>query len=927
MEPCTNMHDVKLKPRMLRTLITQRLPDEDQPSRLPTKLSHVISVVRTHKLLSEYFPQSTENKAIERWKSAVDDWVDRLQKLVSSDMPDQCWTGICLLGLTCRECNVDRFLASYSVWFDKLYSRIQQPTESQFVKVASCNSISDLLIRLGRLPNMKKDGSTLAGKLIQPVLKLLNEDSSEVVWEGAVHLLCTNLTFFPASIHRYYDSAEAAIASKLLSGKFCVNMMKKLAYCLALLPNSKGDEDNWCLLMQKILLYINVRLNDVFQGLEEETKGGEAVRELVRPGKETPPPLGGHTLLEEATDKATKRSELLQMSSISMLMLCCCKMLTTLYPVKVTIPIHSLLALVERVIMIDGSVLRAALPFMTSQQQESVCLELPDLHLYSLELLKAAIEVMHSQLLPHAAYVVRLVKTYFKRCSSPKLRIELYSVTKSLLIFMGVGMGLCLAQDIVENSFVDLKPVGDGSRCTSSSLNMKSASSVPMQSNHRKRKLGSTTIAFDEQHEKTGLEVKAPEIHPSQISVKIAALEVLEVLLSVVLFFQLYTARIPSYKDANWLPSLIFIPRMSAAFLSVFNRNEECSGNLSVNSLWHHVVTTLTKGGGLRFEAWRPDVDLLLYNLAADSCKDGWAYEENSTFLSNEPIVTSADYQLAALRALLTSLLSPSRARPLYLAQGFELFRKGKLEAGTKVSGFCMHALLALEAIIHPRALPLEQPPSINCNSTDKVNRRFPENVYSSGQKHSNPSTSGIQVSEGGDPYSYDDDLYVKWVGNSSPSEAPINSPTKNMDSVKPSEMLTVAGSSGSNIPDRSRHEQADMGMRDNDVEIVMQFQEPTYSKGATDPVITNDLDGRDMEIERAVADGASDYKDHETASGANLLADNRDGFADGGVNALASSYTEKGKAAVFDVDDDSSMDSLPDIVDVDPDSDGEESS
>ncbi|KAL5801916.1 hypothetical protein ACOSQ3_033548 [Xanthoceras sorbifolium] len=865
MEPCTNMHDVKLKPRMLRTLITQRLPDEDQPSRLPTKLSHVISVVRTHKLLSEYFPQSTENKAIERWRSAVDDWVDRLLKLVSSDMPDQCWTGICLLGLTCRECNVDRFLASYSVWFDKLYSRIQQPTESQFVKVASCNSISDLLIRLGRLPNMKKDGSTLAGKLIQPVLKLLNEDSSEVVWEGAVHLLCTNLTFFPASIHRYYDSAEAAIASKLLSGKCCANMMKKLAYCLALLPNSKGDEDSWCLLMQKILLYINVRLNDVFQGLEEETKGSEAVRELVRPGKETPPPLGGHTLLEEARDKATKRSELLQMSSISMLMLCCCKMLTTLYPVKVTIPIHSLLALVERVIMIDGSVLRAALPFMTSQQQESVCLELPDLHLYSLELLKAAIEVMHSQLLPHAAYVVRLVKTYFKRCSSPKLRIELYSVTKSLLIFMGVGMGLCLAQDIVENSFVDLKLVADGSRCSSSSLNMKSASSVPMQSNHRKRKHGSTTIAFDEQHEKTGLEVKAPEIHPSQISVKIAALEVLEVLLSV--------------------------------------------------------------GGGLRFEAWRPDVDLLLYYLAADSCKDGWAYEENSTFLSNEPIVTSADYQLAALRALLTSLLSPSRSRRLYLAQGFELFRKGKLEAGTKVSGFCMHALLALEAIIHPRALPLEQPPSINCNSTDKVNRRFPENVYSSGQKHSNPSTSGIQVAEGGDPYSYDDDLYVKWVGSGSPSEAPINSPTKNMDSVKPSEMLTVAGSSDTNIPDRSSHEQADMGMRDNDVEIVMQFQEPTYSKGATDPAITNDLDGRDMEIERAVADGASDYKDHETASGANLLADNRDGFADGGVNALASSYTEKGKAAVFDMDNDSSMDSLPDIVDVDPDSDGEESS
>ncbi|KAK2634255.1 hypothetical protein Ddye_029047 [Dipteronia dyeriana] len=867
MEHCTNMHDVKLKPRSLRTLIRERLPDEDQPCRLPIKLSHVISVVRTHKLLSESFPQATEKKDVERWKSAVDEWVDRLLKLISSDMSDNCWTGICLLGLTCQECNVDRFLASYSVWFNKLYSCIQQPTESQFVKVASCNSISDLLIRLGRLPNVKKDGSTLAGKLVQPVLKLLKEDSSEVVWEGAVHLLCTNLTFFPASVHRYYDNAEAAIVSKLLSGKCCVNMMKKLAYCLALLPNSKGDEDSWCLLMQKILLYINSRLNDIFEGFEEETKGSEAVSELVPPGKETPPPLGGHTLFEDATDKATRRSVLLQMSSISMLILCCCKMLTTLYPVKVTAPIHPLLALVERIIMVDGSVLRAAVPFMTSKQQESVCLELPDLHLYNLELLKATIAGMHSQLLPHSAYVVRLVKTHFKRCSSPKLRIKLYSVTKSLLIFMGVGMGICLAQNIVDNSFIDLNPVGDGSRCTSSSLYLKSASSVPMQTSHRKRKHGSTTISFEEQDEKTGLEVEASEIHPSQISVKIATLEVLEVLLSV--------------------------------------------------------------GGGLRFEAWRPDVDLLLFTLATDSCKDGWAYEENSTFLSNEPIITWADYQLATLRAFFTSLLSPSRIRPLYLAQGLELFRKGKQEAGTKVSGFCKNSILALEAIIHPRALPLEQPPSVIRNCSDKVNRRFPENVYSFVHKHSNQSTSSIQEL-GVDPYSYDDDLYVKWVGNGNPSEAPINSPTKNMDSVKPSEIFG-AHRTEMLAADRSKQEQADEGMRNNEVEFVtesqqfrganMQFLEPASSKGAMDPEINDDLDGTDMEIERAVPDDT----DEETASAADFLADKSDGFANVGVgNALV---TEKGKVAVFDMDDDTSVDSFPDIVDVDPDSDEEESS
>ncbi|KAI9156964.1 hypothetical protein LWI28_014778 [Acer negundo] len=135
--------------------------------------------------------------------------------------------------------------------------------------------------------------------------------STRTTSESDDFLLCvTSKTNDPllrvASMHFFWINAEAAIASKLLSGKCCVNMMKKLAYCLALLPNSKGDEDSWCLLMQKILLYINVHLNDIFEGLEEETKGSEAVRELVPPGKETPPPLGGHTLSEEARDNATR---------------------------------------------------------------------------------------------------------------------------------------------------------------------------------------------------------------------------------------------------------------------------------------------------------------------------------------------------------------------------------------------------------------------------------------------------------------------------------------------------------------------------------------------------------------------------------------------------------------------------------------------
>ncbi|GAV92983.1 hypothetical protein CFOL_v3_36361 [Cephalotus follicularis] len=72
-------------------------------------------------------------------------------------------------------------------------------------------------------------------------------------------------------------------------------------------------------------------------------------------------------------------------------------------------------------------------------QQESICSEIPVLHFYSLELLMAIIKGMRSQFLPHAAYIVRFLKQYMKRCALPELRTKVYSTIRALLISMGVG--------------------------------------------------------------------------------------------------------------------------------------------------------------------------------------------------------------------------------------------------------------------------------------------------------------------------------------------------------------------------------------------------------------------------------------------------------------------------------------------------------
>ncbi|KAI3953935.1 hypothetical protein MKW98_017759 [Papaver atlanticum] len=639
-----NMYDIRLKPKLLRSLIKDYLPDEKQPIPSPSQLSYIVSTIKTHGLLSECVStnnnEPVEQKHMDKWKTTVDSWVDRLLLLTSSKMPDKIWAGICLIGVTCQECSVDRFLASYSLWFQKLHSQIQSSSDSHFVKVATCASLSDMFTRLAGFSTMKKDATNNAGKLTQPILKQLTEESSEAVLDGAVDLLCTLIKYFPASVHRHYDSVEAVIVSKIMSGKCSAVMLKKFADCLALLPKIRGDEESWLLVMQKNLISVNAYLTDAFQGLEEDSASREFLRLLVLPGKEPPPPLGGNLSVQTS---AENRSEKLLLSRVSTLMLCCCTMLTNPYPVQVTIPVRPLLALVKRVLLVDGSLSEALMPFMTVMQQEFICSELPGLQLNSLDLLTAIIKGVRSQLLPYAADVVRLLTKYFKGCAFPPLRIQVYSITKMLLISMGVGMALYLAQEVINNAFVDLDSLRNEKSVASSSINAKAATDSLNQPGNRKRKHG--TVRGDQQSG-VNLEVallKSKSATP--ISVQIAALQALEALLTV--------------------------------------------------------------GGALRSECWRSNVDLLLITVATNVCDGGWASEDKNASVSSGEQRTWANLQLAVLHALLASLLSPSRVRPPYLSRGLELFRRGKQETGTKLAEFCAHALLALEVLIHPRSLPM----------------------------------------------------------------------------------------------------------------------------------------------------------------------------------------------------------------------------
>ncbi|CAI0558727.1 unnamed protein product [Linum tenue] len=462
-------------------------------------------------------------------------------------------------------------------WLEQLLSTMQRSSDDSSLKVACCASISHLITRLPGFPELKRDWTARAGRLVELLLKIFNEDNPHTVQESAVHLLSAIIT--SSSLPSYYDIVEKATVSKLFSGNDNPNLRKKFATTLALLPNFNRGKDNWLPLLKSILLLLNGLLTDIFSGFEDGCKLDEAMRLLVPEGVDKPKEIWGQKLVEDVSGKGKRMAKL---HTALLLMSSCLTMLTNSYPIQVKLPVLALLALVDRVLTVHGS-LPNVKSFVIAAEQEYVCSELPVLHSYGLDLLSSVIECLRGQLLRHAAHIFQLVK----------------------------GMGIYFGQVVVSNALIDLNDVA--------------VHTIDMSSN-------ASSEAYGRPSQSQG----------ASNSVKKAALEAIKALITV--------------------------------------------------------------GGALCSEPWRSTIDNLVINIAKKSCI-GKLGDERSLLSNDHPSMLS-DLQFAALDALLASLLSPSRTRPPHLAQSLELFSRGRREAGMKISEFCTHALLALEVLMHPRALP-----------------------------------------------------------------------------------------------------------------------------------------------------------------------------------------------------------------------------
>lgn len=267
-----------------------------------------------------------------------------------------------------------------------------------------------------------------------------------------------------------------------------------------------------------------------------------------------------------------------------------------------------------------------------------------------------------------------------------------------------------------------------------------------------------------------------------------------------------------------------------------------------------------------------------------------------------------------------------------------EFLFAGRQQTGTKLAEFCGHALLTLEVLIHPRALPMVDYAYANNNYFGEAQSNLQHDYFG----RSNSTPYGLpQVRP-----DYDEYLCAEWLQNGNEADVSLDKNTTEEPSeacrANDPEALSVHVSSGTNIKERTEMVLetatcADAEMKtaedENNVtsdqlrESAVQLQEPVSRTANTPAVETRSDVADDIVSEKIVSDRTvpqNEVTHMEKRQGS--LVNNNFEFASQS-NSLRQRTSDLSIldefASKFDCDK-SDEDDFPDIVDGDPDSDSE---
>lgn len=235
--------------------------------------------------------------------------------------------------------------------------------------------------------------------------------------------------------------------------------------------------------------------------------------------------------------------------------------------------------------------------------------------------------------------------------------------------------------------------------------------------------------------------------------------------------------------------------------------------------------------------------------------------------------------------------------------------------------------------LIHPRALPLDDFSAVNRNPLDNgAHSKYPESMHFGGRELNTPFSRGPFGMGLGVP-NLDYDLYSKWLGSDDEIDIPLTDPENRNNVEEASEAFRyhqtekLPNADGESIlptvAEQIDHRPAATGADMREGETAKEIMLETHRFPAA---LVSASTSAGMEIGKVALDsGAFAPGNCEIAAGNNVLVDKGDSFAIQGENySTTLSDSKRRKGSVSELDNESSMDSFPSIVDGDPDSDSD---
>ncbi|CAL8470253.1 g9795 [Coccomyxa elongata] len=572
--------------------------------------------------------------------------------LVSSNESSRKHAGVVLLQVLVEECSSQRFMQTFPNCGTKLLLVLKAAATDE-VRRSTWAALRSLFVRISQmleLPGVRQEGAALAGKLagaLGPIIKRKQGDaesmtgSTAAVEIEAFEALAAALAAVPTAFRSHLKQL-GQFAGEALCGEHSSAALRAAAsHCLLLLPHVTGQAEQWSDAVQDVLATAHLQLDILYLGLEDPA-AAKTYRATVKPDAR-----GLQAGGEPAGTIQNAQMVVLARKRLAALLDCLERLLTQAAPTPVPVPGSAVVQLCARVLSVD-SFLQAGRASPSAAAYMELLAVLPGMHAAAAKLLQLLLEVGGGALLPLHKSVTRLLADCLRRLAADP---PLFLATSSWLVRREVYT--CVAALMRTGGW---GPVRDLAAPVMQCMLLELYSVAPGGAAQAPKASGGSKQA------KKRKRAKAED--------DLAGISSGSALLA----------------SAHGLKSLspAVDMRNAAAQVAALTMVEE-----------------LYKVGGaiLGLEA-RAQLDATVAHQAATAAA---GCERASRSGAAAPHSVQG-VRLAAMRALLASVLAPCSHRPPFIAQALHFFRQGLTSADAELRAFCVGALLACEAFMHPRS-------------------------------------------------------------------------------------------------------------------------------------------------------------------------------------------------------------------------------